>query len=60
MAGNPLSDGRDPGYRQQIFKPTVKNADNRYVLHPAYTFDNGISCKLDMKVDISSTIEQYR
>ena len=60
MEGDPLHKDRDPGFKHQIFEPTMKNAQDRYVIHPAYTYDGSIDCNLQMTVDVSSTVEEYR
>ncbi|XP_066925072.1 uncharacterized protein [Clytia hemisphaerica] len=60
MTGNPFSNGKDPGFRQQIFVPTVKNAEHRYELHSAFTYDNEVYCDTKMTTDISSTSKEYR
>jgi len=60
MEGNPVSDGKDPGFRQQIFVPTMKNAQHRYVLHPAYTYDKEIYCDTSMTTKVSTTSSDYR
>ena len=60
MTGNPLSDGKDPGFRGQIFVPTVKNAQHRYQLHSAFTYDSEVYCDTKMTTDVSSTSKDYR
>ena len=60
MTGNPLSDGKDPGFREQIFVPTVKNAQHRYELHSAFTYDNEVYCDTKMTTDVFSTSKDYR
>ena len=60
MKGNPLSNGKDPGFREQIFVPTVKNAQHRYELHSAFTYDNEVYCDSRMHTDVSSNSNDYR
>ena len=37
LQGNPDDEGEDPGFRNKIFEPTVKNEQNHYALASGIT-----------------------
>ena len=60
MEGNPFQSNGDPGFRTQIFAPTVKTAQHRYELHSAYTFTEPNHCDTKMSTSVFSNANEYR
>ena len=60
MEGNPFHKTQDPGFRAQIFEPTKKNKQNKYVLHDGIEFRQPNFCDKKMKKEVFSNSNEYR
>lgn len=62
LKGNPFDIAKlyDPGYRNFIFAPMIKNAQDRYYLHAGVTAKRALACQLGIRTDEITTVKSYQ